>query len=153
MYIHRALQYWQNVLTEFSYLLINFWHLSLTFKLGIQRNWHSLINSTCELLNNFMHIRLYVKSRECRSPLLIVDTIPYKRMGIHFLVIRSNSLWDCSENLNRKWSRIRIVSGCLPDCSQNTVDSLRYRTYLHMTDVFYNLVMHYHGASVSSPVM
>jgi len=37
-----------------------------------------------------MHIRLYVKSRECRSPLLSWhDSRPYKRMGIHFLVISS----------------------------------------------------------------
>ena len=73
MYIHRALLYLQNVLTEFSYLLINLWHLALTFKLGSRQRkypWHSLINSIFEVLNNFMHIRLYVKSRECRSPLL-----------------------------------------------------------------------------------
>jgi len=80
MYIHKA----------FSYLLINFCHLSLTFKLGSRQRkypWHSLINSIFELLNNFMHIRLYVKSTECRSPLLSWhDSRPYKRMGIHFLV-------------------------------------------------------------------
>ena len=43
MYIHRTLQYSQNVLTKFSYLLINFWHLSLTFKLGSRQRkyfWH-----------------------------------------------------------------------------------------------------------------
>ena len=48
---------------------MNFWHLSLTFKLGNRQQkylWYSLINSTFELLNNFMHIRLYVKSREYR---------------------------------------------------------------------------------------
>ena len=93
MCIHRALQYLQNVLTEFSYLLINFCHLSLTFELGVRQRkypWHSLISSIFELLNNFMHIRLYVKSRECRSPLLSWhDSRPYKRMGIHFLVISS----------------------------------------------------------------
>ena len=91
MCIHRAVQYLQNVLTEFSYLLINFCHLSLTFELGSRQGkypWHSLISSIFELLNNFMHIRLYVKSRECRSPLLSWhDSRPYKRMGIHFLVI------------------------------------------------------------------
>ena len=61
--------YWPNFL---SYLLISFWHLSLTFELGNRQRkypWHSLISSIFELLNNFMHIRLYVKSRECRSPL------------------------------------------------------------------------------------
>ena len=94
-YVHSQsiIQYWQNVLTEFSYLLINLWHLSLTVKLGsTQRKypWHSLISSTFELLNNFMHIRLYVKSRECRSLLLSWhDSRPYKTMGIHFLAISS----------------------------------------------------------------
>jgi len=91
VYIHRALQYFKNVLTEFSYLLINFWHLSLTFELGSRQRkypWHSLINSIFELLNNFMHIWLYVKSRECRSTLLSWhDSRPYKRVGINFLVI------------------------------------------------------------------
>ena len=47
MYIHRALQYSQNVLTEFSYLLINFWHLSSTFKLRNEQRKYPSCRCNC----------------------------------------------------------------------------------------------------------
>jgi len=42
MYIHRALQYSQNVLTEFSYLLINFWQRYESMELPLENFYYYL---------------------------------------------------------------------------------------------------------------
>ena len=57
MYTHRALQYSQNVLTEFSYLVINFWHLSLTFKLGSRQRKYPDIPQSTQYLNFYYWYR------------------------------------------------------------------------------------------------
>jgi len=114
MYIHRALKYWQNVLTDFSYLLINFWHLSLTFKLFYTERTFlgdcdlsvpvTVTITDCDSGVNLDHLRNQIalgQDRDLRSTMFINDVTQTSRCrGIDYRCI---IVWHFYKNCRFRW--------------------------------------------------